>query len=536
MRSIAATALLCLGFFLPSVLGQSHHHEDAAKGEIRDLGELVFENSGSPAAQPHFIRGLLLLHSFEYSRAADAFRKAQDAHPEFAMAYWGEAMTHNHAIWDEQDLAAARSVLARLGTTEEARLKKASTPREKAYLAAVHVLYGEGTKRERDAAYQKAMEGVAAAYPNDLDARAFHALAMLGRSGSERNTENYMRAAAIAEEIYELNPRHPGALHYLIHAYDDPVHAPLGLRAARRYGKVAPAASHALHMPSHVFFALGMWDESIEANVASLAAARRDGALGTHPLHWLVYAYLQQGRRDDAAALVRMLADDARKAPAAPGPRVGLAQSCATWIVETGDDRESPCTGELDRSGIKAIDPFSAYEFARGLAAVRRNDLAAARAMLTRLRQMSDAGRAALARDVVRSRMDAVTQQDLDYAAIMIGQLEAAILFAEGKREDALQRAADAVAAERGLSFEYGPPRSPKPPAELYADLLMKAERFDEARKLYEETLQRTPGRTLALAPLVVSAERAAFHERALDARAQLKKQWRAGELPIPAN
>ena len=537
MRSIAATAFLCLALFLlPCAFAQTHHHEDAGKGEIHDLGELDFENSGSPAAQPHFIRGVLLLHSFEYSRAAEAFRKAQEADPGFAMAYWGEAMTHNHTIWAEQDRAAAQRVLSRLGATAEERLGKAPTAREKAYVAAVHVLFGEGPKKERDAAYEKAMQQIAAAHPDDLDARAFHALALLGLSGIDRNTENYMKAAAIAEEVYEVKPRHPGALHYLIHAYDDPVHAPLGLRAARKYGKVAPAAAHALHMPSHIFFALGMWDESIDVNVASLAAARRDGGIGTHPLHWLVYAYLQQGRRDDAAALLRMLADDARKKPAAREPRIGLAQSCATWIVETGSDREAPCNAGIDRSGIRAIDPFTGYEFARGFAAVQRNDLTAARASLDRLRQMTEAGRVAVTIEDGASRTDRVLEQDVAYAEIMIRQLDAAILFADGKREEAIKAAGAAAAAERALSFAYGPPRSPTPPAELHADLLLTAGRFDEARRSYEETLQRTPGRALALAPLATSADRSAHPELAREARAQLKKQWRGRGSPSTAH
>jgi tetratricopeptide (TPR) repeat protein len=494
--------------FVFSTSAFAQHHEAHAAGEIRDLGHLVFESSGAPAAQPHLIRGLLLLHSFEYGQAAEAFRDAQEADPSFAMAYWGEAMTYNHTIWGEQDLAAARAVLARLGKSDEERLAKAPTAREKAYLHAIHALYGTGTKKERDAAYEAAMGKLAAAYPNDLDARAFHALSLLGLNGIDRDTANYMRAASVAEEVYELNPRHPGALHYLIHAYDDPLHAPLGLRAARKYGKVAPAASHALHMPSHIFFALGMWDASIEANVASLESARRGGAIGSHPMHWLVYAYLQQGRRDDAAGLLKMLAGDLEKRSSSAPARVAQAQICATWIVETGNDEEVPCKGDIDRKGIKSIDAFTGYELARGLLFVRRNDLPAARNALKRLESLREEGRALVGAADAASRMDQVTESEIAFANVMIGELRAAILFAEGKREEALKTAAEAAAAEDRLTFEYGPPRAPKPPAELYADLLAKAGRAAEARVQYERTLQRTPGRALALAPLRTAAER----------------------------
>lgn len=532
MDTFARRVLHC-GLWLAlstSVLAQ-HHHEAAAVEEIKDLGHLVFENSGAPAAQPHLIRGLLLLHSFEYQPAAAAFRKAQEADPGLALAYWGEAMTYNHTIWNEQDLAAARAALSRLGATPEERLAKAPTAREKGYLAAVHALYGEGTKKARDAAYTAHMERLAAAYPQDMDARAFYALALLGLSGADRDAANYIRAGAVAEEVYEVNPRHPGALHYLIHSYDDPLHAPLGLRAARKYGKVAPAASHALHMPSHIFFALGMWDESIETNVASLAAARRGGSLGTHPLHWLVYAYLQQGRREDAAALVRLLASDQEKN--SRGARLGLAQTCATWLIETGTDQNVPCGGAIDRAGIKSLDPFTGYELARGLTALRRNDLPAAKSALERLVQMTEQGRSEMQSEAAASRVDQVSPQDVAFADLMIGQLQAAILFAEGKREQALRTAEAAVAAERSLPFEYGPPRSPKPPAELHADLLFKAERFAEARQSYEETLRRTPSRALALANLAAVAERLGDAELMNQTRAVLSKQWRSSEAPL---
>jgi hypothetical protein len=535
MNTIARCVLLCsFGLVLTTGAFAQHHHEASAVEEIKDLGHLVFESSGLPAAQPHFIRGLLLLHSFEYGPAAQAFRKAQEADPGFAMAYWGEAMTYNHTIWNEQDLAAARAALSRLGTTAEARLAKAPTAREKAYLNAVHALFGEGTKKERDASYSAHMERLSKAYPDDMDARAFYALSLLGLSGIDRDPANYIRAGAVAEEVYEVNPRHPGALHYLIHSYDDPLHAPLGLRAARKYGKVAPAASHALHMPSHIFFALGMWDDSIEVNVASLAAARRGGALGTHPLHWLVYAYLQQGRREDAAALLRLLAGDQEKS--SRGARIGLAQSCATWLVETGIDRDVPCGGTIDRAGIKSLDPFTGYELARGLTALRRNDLAAAKSALGRLVEMTGQGRAEAQAEPGASRADQVSPQDVAFADIMIGQLQAAILFAEGKREEALQKAAAGVAAEGALSFDYGPPRSPKPPAELYADLLVKAERFAEARQSYEQTLQRTPARAHSLASLAAVAERLGDAERAKEIRAQLKAQWLSAEPVVPVS
>ncbi len=379
-----------------------------------NLGETNFPNSGAAAAQPDFMRGLLLLHSFEFDAARESFRAAQAKDPGFVMAYWGEALSHNMPIWGEQDLEAARAVLQRLGPTREARMAKAATERERGYLASVEALYGDGAKVERDASFNRALGELARKFPEDLDARSFYALSWLGLSGSTRDTANYMRAAAEAEAVYEIDPRHPGALHYLVHAYDDPVHAPLGLRAARRYGKVAPAAAHAQHMPSHIFFALGMWDDAIEANVASLATARSQGQGGYHALEWLAYAYLQQGMRDDAAKLVQSVADDVARKPT-QGNRTSLAYARAMWLVETGS-ADPMGWADVDETGIKSIYAFSAYDFARGVVAARSGDVSAAEAQARRLQARSDAARAN-AVGVVASRYDSVTPVELEQGA-----------------------------------------------------------------------------------------------------------------------
>ena len=240
-------------------------------------GDVAFANSGSPAAQASFLTGLALLHDFEYRAAKLAFQQAEAADPNFAMAYWGEAMTYNHPVWMQQDAAAARAALARLGPTPGARAAKAGTQRERDYLAAVEILYGDGDKFVRDFRYADAMAALHARYPDDVDATAFDALALLGTSHDGRDVATYMKSAALLEEVYPTHLRHPGVLHYMIHSYDDPIHAPLGLRAARRYGALAPDAPHALHMTSHIFIALGMWDETIAANQAAMQGAGRPG-------------------------------------------------------------------------------------------------------------------------------------------------------------------------------------------------------------------------------------------------------------------
>ncbi|MEO8433197.1 MAG: hypothetical protein ABI592_16965, partial [Acidobacteriota bacterium] len=275
----------------------------ALGAEAGGLGHIDFPVSAAGPAMDRFQRGVLLLHSFEYADASEEFRAAQEADPGFAMSFWGEAMTKNHPLWMERDAEGARAILSRLGPTRATRLAKAPTPREKGYLDAVEELFAEGEKKDRDLAYADAMRRLHESFPDDLEATAFYALSLLGSCESDRDYAVYMRGAALAEEVFARNPQHPGAAHYLIHSYDDPIHAPLGLRPARVYAKIAKDAAHALHMPSHIFLASGMWDDVVSSNEASRDAADarvRRKKLGVdernfHAIFWLEYAYLQQG-------------------------------------------------------------------------------------------------------------------------------------------------------------------------------------------------------------------------------------------------
>jgi hypothetical protein len=246
-----------------------------------------------PAAQAPFVEGVLYLHSFEYGAAAAAFRRAQGLAPDFAMAYWGEAMTCNHPVWNARDRACAMAALERLAPTRAARRERASTAR--AALDAVEVLWEDGPKPVRDSAYTRAMEALAAAYPDDLEAQAFFALSLLGLRQGVRDVPTYMQAGAIAQEVFRRNPDHPGAAHYIIHAFDDPTHAPLGLHAARAYVGIAPGAAHAQHITTHIFLSLGMWDDVVRQNEVASGDQHAHYRPG-HYTTWLAYGYPQQGR------------------------------------------------------------------------------------------------------------------------------------------------------------------------------------------------------------------------------------------------
>ncbi|MGD9585070.1 MAG: hypothetical protein AB7V26_15570, partial [Lysobacterales bacterium] len=292
---IFAFRILCCAILL-LVLADAGAHERQHDGEpavgaiaadapaAPVLGAIDFPTSArDPAAQAAFVRGMLLLHLFEYERARVEFQQAERLQPDFAMAYWGEAMTHNHPIWDQRDTVAAEAVLTRLGATPAERAAKAGSAREREFLAALDALFATASKAAADRAYLAAMQTMARRYPNDHEVQLFQALALLGVHAGVRDIDDYLRAAAIAQDVFSANPEHPGAAHYLIHAVDDPVHAILGLSAARALARMAPDAGHSQHMASHIFLALGMWDELIAVNRAAIKVVDADRARQGQP-------------------------------------------------------------------------------------------------------------------------------------------------------------------------------------------------------------------------------------------------------------
>jgi tetratricopeptide (TPR) repeat protein len=474
----------------------------AAAQAPRSAGAVSFENSGAPAAQEPFLRGLALLHNFEYPRAADAFREAQAADPGFALAYWGEAMTHNHPIWMEQDRDAARAVLARLGPDRAARLARARAGRERDYLEAVEILYGEGTKEERDRLYSEHMRALAARYPADVDAHAFHALSLLGLAHGGRDVHLYMQAAAVLESFFPSHPRHPGVLHYLIHSYDDPTHAPLGLRAARLYGDVAPDAPHARHMTSHIFLALGMWDEVIEANrIADAevdrlrAAAGRGPASCGHYTEWLVYALHQRGRHSEAAASTRACLAQVRRTVAAP-PVAGAPQPAPSWA-------DMAVRGAIETGEALPAEPWIEGQPAARFTAAYA-DLLTAGADQARIRR----ARALLA-ELDRSLAPSDDQPyQARRRAIVLAQAEATELLRAGRTDDGLAALRRAAETERTMPAEFGPPLVEKPSFELLGDELLRLGRRAEAAAAYEAALALAPGRRLSLRGLAAARGR----------------------------
>ena len=287
-----------------------HHHEDLTEAQ---LGTVHFPISCAASVQKPFARGVALLHSFWYEEAEKEFLQIAKDDPTCAMAHWGVAMSLWHQLWNEPD---AKVISHGLDQVNAARkLAQKTTPRENAYIAAVAAFYSDSEKLDHEArahAYSAAMKKVYESYPDDHEAATFYALSLLASEPHNDETfANRKEGAAILEPLFTTEPDHPGVAHYLIHAYDKPQLAQLGIPAARRYAQVAPAAPHALHMPSHIFARVGLWQDDINSNLASIAATRKSAAMHMggeghqfHAMDFLFYAYMQSGREADARALI----------------------------------------------------------------------------------------------------------------------------------------------------------------------------------------------------------------------------------------
>jgi tetratricopeptide (TPR) repeat protein len=512
-----------------SVLALSH--ADVLASETR-MGTISFPNSGKADAQEAFIRGVLALHNFWFEEAEEAFKKAEEIDPGFALAYWGEAMSHNHPLWAEQDLPAARAALQKLAASRAERLAKAPTDREKAYLEAVEVLYGEGDKLERDRAYSKLMGRMAERFPNDDEAKVLYALSLLGtvRPG-DKGFARQMKSAAILADVQQRNPRHPGVAHFTIHSFDDPEHAPLGLRAADLYAQIAPEAPHALHMPTHIYVQLGMWDRVLASNEAAWAASVKwqetKGLSLTkqdfHTLEWRQYGALQLGQYDKARDLVPLAEEVAAQTGDARVRFYAVAMR-ARYVLESRRYADLPLpelpTAPVTGAQAHWINASLNYQIsAAGLSAAHLGQYDKAEEAARRLRS-----RAQMRKDGGASAYDVLPIE------IAAAEIEGLARFRKGDTQGGLERLLEAARLEDGLDPPSGPAFPIKPAHELYGEILLQARRGPEAQKAFETALQRMPRRSLSLLGLARAAHASEDEEAAADAYGQLATSWAAAD------
>jgi tetratricopeptide (TPR) repeat protein len=522
-----------------AIAAQSKQHQHRSAGSEEGFGRVHMDVSCAPAVAPEFDSALALLHNFWYARALKRFNQVLKNDSECAMAYWGAAMTYNHPFWDppsQADEAAAWALVER-GLS----VSKASA-REKLYLAAVAALYkdaGAGSKSARDRNYRDAMAAAYAQYPDDETA-LFYGLSILGAipEGSH-GFEQQQKAAKLFEEVYARHPDHPGALHYLIHAYDDPLHAQQGLKAARAYAQAAAAVPHALHMPSHIFTRLGYWEESAATNLraweASEADARRAGESGAyrdyHSLNYLEYAYIQLGRFHDAQHTVDIAAAQYRALPnkktARDTPELQSRHVRGRTIYAVPDRVVYAYFDMLTRLAVEA---GRWDEAAKIPALVSSRDFVAVtlqwRAKAAAVRKEVGTANAAAAKLV--SLSEEPGQHPFAKLIITLQAKEAEAFAAEaaGDADRALAKLKEAVAIEDSIDDLSQPPYPVIPATELAGNLLLDFNRPAEAVPYFQKTLERTPNRPKAIFGLARAAQSMGDNATAIERYREFLTIW----------
>jgi len=495
---------------------QDHqHHEDLTETQ---LGTVHFPISCAASVQKPFARGVALLHSFWYEEAEKEFVQIAKNEPNCAMAHWGVAMSLWHQLWNEPDAKVIARGLDEVNAAK--KLAQKASPRENAYIAAIAAFYSDSQKLDHAArakAYSDAMKKVYESYPDDHEAATFYALSLLASEPHNDETfANRKEAAAILEKLFATEPDHPGVAHYLIHAYDTPSLAQLGIPAARRYAQVAPASPHALHMPSHIFARVGLWQDDINSNLASVAATRKTAAMGMggeghqfHAMDFLVYAYLQSGREADAQKII----DEVKAMPPMHDmygmgydPRTfALSAFPAIYDLELRHWTDAAALTPVE--GAPTGDHAITY-WARAIGAARSGNFARAHKDLEQIEN-------------VRQKLLAEKKTDPAEAVAQDYQEAAAwVAHAEGKDDEAI--ASLRTLADR--NDKLGDEPESIPAREMLADLLLEAKRPQQALAEYQTDLKLNPNRFNGLYGAARSAEAAGKQSEATEYYAMLVK------------
>jgi Tetratricopeptide repeat len=490
------------------------HHEDLTEAQ---LGTVHFPSSCRASQQKPIERGVAMLHSFWYEEAEKQFEQIEKDDPRCAIAHWGLAMSLWHQLWNRPD----QPTLKR-GSTE---LKQAralpATAREKDYIAALSKFYEHPDRphQKRAAAYSNAMEKVSRRNPDDHEAAAFYGLSLLASEPDhDKGNQNRKKAAAVLEKLFAEEPDHPGVAHYLIHTYDKPGMAQLGLPAARRYAQIAPAAPHAVHMPSHIFARLGMWPEDIDSNVRSIAATQKEAAehMGGeghqfHAMDFLVYAYLQTGREEDAQKII----DEVRALPPMKDmyglgfdPRLfALSAFPASYALELHDWKQAQ---QLELIGGAGDYDQSITFTARAIGAARAGNLEQAQKAIAQL-------------EGIRKKFESSRKQDTgDYQAVSEEWTEAKawLEHAQGHNQEAVRLMRTIADKEEGeAESSQGIPAH-----EMLGDMLLESHRPEPALAEYESSMKNDPGRFDSLYGAAQAAEQAGKHDKANQYYSELVK------------
>src|SRR6202167_683536 len=515
MRKLIWFLCIAAAFSAAAADDEIHHHEELTEAQ---LGTVHFPVSCTPAAQRTFERGVALLHSFWYEESEKAFFEIEKQDPKCAMAYWGEAMSLWHQLWNRPDAQTIERASRELEKSDGLN----RTPRESAYIQALKAFYSNSEHADHEArahAYSVAMQKLYEKYPADHEAAAFYALSLLASEPDDDATfTNRKQAGAILEKLFAVEPDHPGIAHYLIHTYDKPQLAQLGLPAASRYAQIAPAAPHALHMPSHIFARLGLWQDDINSNLASIAATRKTAAMHMggeghqfHAMDYLVTAYLQTGREADAWKVI----EEVKAMPAMKDPMYGtdfdpriypLVVFPARCALEMHHWTEAasltPVAGATDGEN-------SITYWARAIGAARSGNTAQAQSDINHIdaihKTLLDQNKKPFAEAADQDRKEATAWLD----------------HAEGKNDDAVS-ALRAIAEKQESSGDKSDGEIPA--REMLADILLETKRPDQALAEYKTSLKFFPNRFNSLYGAAQSAEMAGQASQAAEYYALLVK------------
>jgi hypothetical protein len=506
MRRVAAIALaMMLGGFVYAADDEHHSHPTPER-----LGTVTFQTSCRVAVKPAFERAMALLHSFAYSASEHAFLDVADRDPGCAIAHWGMAMSHFHQLWEPPSGDELREGAEQIRRAVEIR---AGSQREQQFIEALDTYYRDPdqeapeTRAER---YARAMADVARNNAHDAEAQIFYALALIATAPpADKTHSNQKRAAEILEPIFRQQPEHPGVAHYLIHAYDSAELAPRGLAAARAYSKIAPSAPHALHMPSHIYTRLGLWDDSIASNQAARAAAHMQSDLGEelHAMDYLTYAYLQRGRYADAEHVVT----DLRLMKDPPATQFIASYAATAMPVRLAiEHHDWDSAASLDSLPGSAPQVVALVYWARALGQARaghpRSSDADVGKLQACLRELKSAGNLYWA-----TQVEVLIKEAQAWGSATEGDTEAAVL--------SLRAAADEEDAVEKLPVTPGPII---PAREQLGELLLELQHPDQALQAFQTTLTFAPRRRGALVGAITAADRLGDAQTATQLRAQL--------------
>ena len=512
MRIVVLAVIVTLCLRLPGWADdEGHHPEDLTD---QQLGRVHFPVSCAAAVQKPFERGVALLHSFWYEEAEKQFTEIAQDDPKCAMAQWGLGMSQWHQLWNHPDAATTKK-----GAAEALKAKAlhAKTARERGYIKALLAFYaGKGEFEKHAQAYSAGMQRVHEKYPDDHEAAAFYALSLLAANeGDDPNFTADKKAAAVLEKLFANEPDHPGVAHYLIHAYDKPQLAQLGLPAAKRYAQIAPMAPHALHMPSHIFARVGMWQDDIHSNLASVAATRKTAAMHMggeghqfHAMNFLFYAYLQSGRDADARALieeVKAMADTVHNMYGMDfNPRAAaLVHFTALYPLEMHHWADAAA---LTPTAVAGTAEDSVVYWARAIGAAHLGNTAQVKEDAVHIDEIHQ-------KLVADKKKDFAEAVDSDHR-----QALAWVSVADGKYDDALAILRPMADKDDSLGEE---PQG-IPTREMVAEILLMAKRPEQALAEYETDLKFNPNRFNGLYGAAQAAELAGKQAKAAQYYAEL--------------